>query len=481
VTDTRAVEDQARSGRRAKIVCTLGPATATPGQVEALVAAGMDVTRLNLSHGTHEGHRRLCTHVRNAARAAGRVVGVLADLQGPRVRLGVFADGGAELAAGAEFVISTEEILGSAERASTTYSLLAREVTTGNEILAHDGMVRLEVLGSDGSEIRCRVVQGGFVGDHTGLNLPGVAISAPALTPKDVDDLRFALDAGVDLVALSFVRRASDVELVHAVMDDVGRRVPVLAKLEKPEAVAELDHVVAAFDGLMVARGDLGVELPLQQVPLVQKRAIQASREQAKPVIVATQMLESMITAPSPTRAEVSDVANAVLDGADALMLSAETSIGRWPTDAVRTMGEVIVATEQNFVDGVPRLEHRPTGRAEAITQAAVAIGRITNASALVAFTETGTTARRLCALRPPMALLVFTPDPAVQRQLTLAWGVESFVAPTVSTTDEMIDVVDHAIRTLDRAQPGDTVVVVAGTPPGEPGSTNPIRAHEVR
>ena len=241
------------------------------------------------------------------------------------VRLGAFRDGGAELVTGADFVISTQPVLGSAERASTTYSLLAREVGVGDEILANDGMVRLQVLSSNGSEIQCRVVQGGFVGDHKGLNLPGVAISAPALTPKDVDDLRFALDAGVDLVALSFVRRPSDVQLVRAVMDDVGRRVPVLAKLEKPEAVAALDDVVAAFDGLMVARGDLGVELPLQQVPLVQKRAIQAAREQAKPVIVATQMLESMITAPRPTRAEVSDVANAVLDGADALMLSGET------------------------------------------------------------------------------------------------------------------------------------------------------------
>lgn len=418
-------------GRRAKIVCTLGPATSTLGQVEALVRAGMDVARLNLSHGTHEGHRQLCAHVRNAALAAGVVVGVLADLQGPRIRLGVFRDGGAELVSGDDFVISTEPVLGSAERASTTSSLLASEVAVGDEILANDGMVRLQVLSSNGGEIRCRVVQGGFVGDHKGLNLPGVAISAPALTPKDVDDLRFALDAGVDLVALSFVRRPSDVEFVRTVMDDVGRRVPVLAKLEKPEAVAALDDVVAAFDGLMVARGDLGVELPLQQVPLVQKRAIQAAREQAKPVIVATQMLESMITAPRPTRAEVSDVANAVIDGADALMLSGETSVGRWPMEVVTTMGQVIVATEQSLVDDIPRLELRPAGREEAITQAAVAIGSTTSASVLVAFTQTGTTARRLCALRPRLPLLVFTPDPAVQSQLTVSWGVESFVAPT--------------------------------------------------
>jgi pyruvate kinase len=451
------------------------------GQVEALVRAGMDVARLNLSHGTHEGHRQLCAHVRRAAREVGLVVGVLADLQGPRVRLGAFRDGGAELVTGADFVVSTEPVLGSAERASTTYSLLAREVAVGDKILANDGMVRLEVLDSDGKEIRCRVVQGGFVGDHKGLNLPGVAISAPAVTPKDVDDLRFALDTGVDLVALSFVRGPSDVDLVRAVMDGRGRRVPVLAKLEKPEAVAELDDVVAAFDGLMVARGDLGVELPLEQVPLVQKRAVQAAREQAKPVIVATQMLESMVTAPRPTRAEVSDVANAVLDGADALMLSGETSVGRWPVEALRTMGQVIVATEESLVDDVPRLEHQPRGREEAITQAAVAIGKITRSSALVAFTQSGTTARRLSALRPPLPFLVFTPDPAVQRQLSLSWGVESVVTPTVATTDEMIDAVNRAIPTLGRAQPGDTVVVVAGTPLGEPGTTNTIRVHDVR
>ena len=353
-------------------------------------------------------------------------------------------------------------------------------MAVGDEILADDGLVRLEVLDSNRNEIRCRVVQGGFVGDHKGLNLPGVDISAPALTLKDIDDLRFALAAGVDLVALSFVRHPSDVESARSIMDEVGQRVPVLAKLEKPEAVAALDDVVAAFDGLMVARGDVGVELPLEQVPLVQKRAIQAAREQAKPVIVATQMLESMITAPRPTRAEVSDVANAVLDGADALMLSGETSVGRWPTEAVRMMGQVIVAAEQSLYDDIPPLELRPTGREQAIAKAAVAIGSVTNASAFVAFTQTGTTARRLAAHRASLSLLVLTPHSAVQKQLTLSWGVESFVAPTVATTDEMIDAVNLAIRDLHRVQLGETVVVVAGTPPGKPGSTNTIRVHEV-
>ena len=482
-TNAMATEQSQADGppnRRAKVVCTLGPATSTLGQVEALVRAGMDVARLNLSHGTHEEHRQLFTNVRTAARAARRVVGVLADLQGPRIRLGVFQDGGTQLTTGDPFVLSTKPLLGSAERASTSYSLLAREVGVGDEILANDGMVRLEVLDSDGTEIRCRVAQGGFIGDHKGLNLPGVAISAPAVTAKDVVDLRFVLDMGVDLVALSFVRLASDVELARAIMDDVGRRVPVLAKLETPQAVRVLDDVVAAFDGLMVARGDLGVELALEQVPLVQKRAVQICREQAKPVIVATQMLESMTAIPRPTRAEVSDVANAVLDGADAMMLSGETAVGSWPTEATKTMARVIAATEQGVVNAYPSLERPPTSREEATSSAAVALASTSNAAALVAFTETGTTARRVSAHRPALPLVVFTPHAAVQRQLTLVWGVEAFVAPTIATTDDLIESVDRSMRDLDRGVSGDTVVVVAGTPPGKPGSTNSIRVHSV-
>jgi pyruvate kinase len=462
------------------MVCTVGPATSTPQQVETLVRAGMDVARLNLSHGTHEGHRRLCAYVRDAERATGRPVAILADLQGPRVRLGVFRDGSARLATGDEFIISTEPVIGSAERASTTYPQLACDVAAGDAILVDDGMVRLEVVSTDGREIRCRVVEGGLVADHKGVNLPGVHISAPAVTAKDVVDLRFALDVGADLVALSFVRGPSDIDPVRAIMNDVGRSVPVLAKLEKPEAVQFLDVVVTAFDGLLVARGDLGVELPLQQVPLVQKRSIQVAREQSKPVVVATQMLESMIKHPRPTRAEVSDVANAVLDGADALMLSAETSIGSWPVAAVTTMADVIVATEEGLAADIPPLRGRATGREDAIAQAAVAIGSATTASALVAFTQTGTTARRLAARRPPMPLIAFTPDPSVQRQLALSWGVEAFIAPSVMTTDEMIRAVDEAMRRLPGVESGDTVVVVAGTPPGEPGSTNSVRVHEV-
>lgn len=466
--------------RRVKIVCTLGPATATAPQVAALVRAGMDVARLNLSYGTHEGHRQLCAYVRNAERTTGRLVAVLADLQGPKIRFGVFQDGSVRLATGDDFVISADPVIGSAERASTTYAQLARDVVPGDVMLVDDGLVRLDVVTTDEHEIRCCVVQGGLLADHKGLNLPGVHITAPPVTTKDIVDLRFALDLGVDMVAQSFIRDASDIDPVRAVMNDVGRSVPVLAKLEMPEAVARLDEVVAAFDGLVIARGDLGVELPLQQVPLVQKRSIQTAREQSKPVVVATQMLESMITHPRPTRAEVSDVANAVLDGADALMLSAETSIGDWPAAAVTTMADVIVATESSLAAEVPPLRRRVTERADAIAQAAVAVASATAASALVAFTQTGTTARRLAARRPPMPLIAFTPDDAVQHQLALSWGVEAFIASPVTTTDEMINTVDDAMRPLRWVNPGDSVVVVAGTPPGTPGSTNSIRVHDI-
>jgi pyruvate kinase len=464
--------------RRAKVVCTLGPASNTVEGVQALVDGGMDVARLNFSPGTHDSHAELHSHVRRAGDIAGKAVGVLADLQGPKIRLGTFAAGPVELAAGDTFVLTTDPVPGTAQRAYTTYTQLPDDVGRGDMILVNDGLVRLEVEKVDDREVTTRVVEGGTISDHKGINLPGVKVSSPALTQKDADALRFALRLGVDMVALSFVRSPADIAPVHAVMDDAGRRVPVIAKIEKPEAVERLDAIVDAFDGLMIARGDLGVELPLQEVPIIQKRAIQLAREHAKPVIVATQMLESMIVHSRPTRAEVSDIANAVLDGADALMLSGETSAGRWPRETVRTMVQVIAAAEGDRVDTLTPLP-RPVGdRDAAIAAAAVAIGRDVLGRALVAFTTTGTTARRLAAHRPGLPLLAFTPDPAVRSQLALSWGVETFVMPPVANTDDMVREVDNAMLELHRGQPGDPVVIVAGTPPGRPGNTNTIRVH---
>jgi len=440
----------------------------------------MDVARLNFSHGTHADHEKVYHLVREAADATGRAVGVLADLQGPKIRLGRFEGGPVEWRTGDTVVITGEDTPGTAERVSTTYRRLPAEVKVGDRLLVDDGRLVLEVKGIEGLDITCLVVEGGPVSDHKGLSLPNVAISVPALSEKDIADLRFALGLWVDLVALSFVRSPDDIKPVHQIMDEVGIRRPVLAKLEKPEAVAQLEAVVYAFDGVMVARGDLGVELPLDEVPLVQKRAVQLCREHAKPVIVATQMLDSMIENSRPTRAEASDVANAVLDGADALMLSGETSIGRYPVLTVATMARIVSTTETGSGLSVPRLSREPKTRGGAITAAASAVAEAVGAKALVAFTQTGDTVRRLARLHCPLPLLAFTPEPAVRNQLSLCWGVETFLVPFVEHTDDMFRQVDQALLSLDRATPGDLVVIVAGSPPGIPGSTNTLRVHRL-
>ncbi len=466
--------------RRAKIVCTLGPATAGAEEVQNLVDAGMDVARLNLSHGTREWHEKTYRLVRDASDASGHGVAVLVDLQGPKIRLGRFAEGPVLLERGDDFVITTEDVPGDGHMASTTYDGLPNDVRGGDRILLDDGRVHLEVVTVDGPRVVTRVIEGGVLSDHKGINLPGVPVSVPALSERDLDDLRWALRLRVDLVALSFVRRPDDVGGVRRVMAEEGITLPVLAKLEKPEAVDRLPEVVEAFDGLMVARGDLGVELPLEQVPMVQKRAVALAREAAKPVIVATQMLESMISAPRPTRAEASDVANAVLDGADALMLSGETSVGAHPLRAAQTMARIIAAVESTALNSLPPLHGQPVTRGGAIALAAAEVGRITGARFLVAFTQTGDTARRMARHRSAIPLLAFTPVQAVRSQLALSWGVETFLTPSVAHTDEMVLQVDAALLDLGRCERGDPVVIVAGSPPGTPGSTNTVRVHRI-
>ena len=466
--------------RRAKIVCTLGPATASPERVHELVRAGMDVARLNFSHGTHEDHRRVYTMVREAADEVGRAVGVLADLQGPKIRLGHFATGPVEWGADDTVRITVDDVPGTHDRVSTTYSGLAEDAKPGDRLLVDDGRVGLVVSKVDGPDVVCQVVEGGTVSDSKGISLPGMSVSMPALSEKDLADLEFALRLRVDMVALSFVRSPADIDQVHQVMDAVpGGRLPVIAKLEKPEAVDNLEAVVPAFDGVMVARCDLAVELPLERVPLVQKRAIQIARENAKPVIVATQMLDSMIVNPRPTRAETSDVANAVLDGADAVMLSGETSIGRYPLESVRTMGRIIEAVEAES-PGVPPLNHVPRTKRGVLSYATRDVGERLGAKALVAFTQSGDTVRRLARLHTRLPLLAFTPEPAVRNQLTLTWGTETFLVPAVDSTDAMVRQVDHAVLSIHRYQPGDLVVIVAGSPPRTVGSTNLIRVHRL-
>ncbi|GAA4536080.1 pyruvate kinase [Pseudonocardia xishanensis] len=467
------------TARRTRIVCTIGPATATPERIRELVDAGMDVARLNFSHGSREDHERVHDMVRTAARETGRVVGILADLQGPKIRLGTFADGPTEWRTGEEVRITVDDCAGTHDRVSTTYKGLARDARAGDRLLVDDGKVGLRVAAVVGDDVVCRVTEGGPVSNNKGLSLPGMDVSVPAMSEKDVADLEFALRLPVDMVALSFVRSPADIDGVHRIMDKVGVRLPVVAKLEKPEAVDDLEAIVLTFDAVMVARGDLGVELPLEDVPLVQKRAIQIARENAKPVIVATQMLDSMITTSRPTRAEASDVANAVLDGADALMLSGETGVGRYPVGSVRTMATIIEATEGGPT-GVPALCHVPRTHSGVIASAARDIGERLSARALVAFSQSGDTVRRLARLHSRLPLLAFTPDPEVLSQLTLSWGVRGFVTEPVASTDDIIREIDRAVLALPGYLPGDLVVLVAGSPPGTVGSTNLVRVHRL-
>jgi pyruvate kinase len=466
--------------RRAKIVCTLGPATSTQESIRALVEAGMDVARLNLSHGSHADHERVYRMVRRASDETGHGVGIVADLQGPKIRLGKVADGPVLLEAGQEFTITTRDVPGDAAICSTTYDGLPGDVAKGDQVLIDDGRVRLEVLEVEETDVHTRVVVPGAISDHKGINLPGVAVSVPALSEKDKDDLRWALGLCVDFIALSFVRSAADVEDVRAIMREQGWFLPVIAKIEKPQAIANLDELIEAFDGFMVARGDLGVECPLEDVPFLQKQVIDAARRNAKPVIVATQMLESMISSPRPTRAEASDVANAVLDGADAVMLSGETSVGQYPIQTVETMARIITSTENHGLSRMTAIDWQPRTRGGVIAKAAAEVAERVGARYLVAFTQSGDSARRLSRYRGPIPMLAFTPVGAVRSQLALSWGIETFKTESVEHTDEMVKQVDDALLRIGRVREGELVVIIGGSPPGIPGSTNALRIHRM-
>jgi pyruvate kinase len=466
--------------RRAKIVCTLGPAVNTPEKIRALVDAGMDVARMNLSHGSYADHEEVYRLVREAADQSGHGVGIFADLQGPKIRLGKVANGPVQLREGDEFTITTREVPGDARICSTTYKGLPGDASVGDPILIDDGKVRLEVLAVGETDVHTRVRVGGPVSNHKGINLPGVAVSVPAMSEKDIADLRWALHLTVDFIALSFVRSAADVEDVRAVMREEGVFLPVIAKIEKPQAIDNIEEIVDAFDGFMVARGDLGVECPLEDVPFLQKQVIEVARRHAKPVIVATQMLESMISSPRPTRAEASDVANAVLDGADAVMLSGETSVGDYPIVTVQTMARIIESTEDHGLARMAAIDWQPRTRGGVIAKAANEVAERVGAKYLVAFTQSGDSARRLSRYRGSIPMLAFTPIPVVRSQLALSWGVETFLGESVEHTDEMVRQVDEHLLRVKRVEEGDLVVIIAGAPPGIPGSTNALRIHRM-
>jgi pyruvate kinase len=466
--------------RRAKIVATLGPASSSYDQLRAIIEAGVDVARMNLSHGSYDVHEQIYRDVRKAASDLGKPVGVFVDLQGPKIRLAKFKSGLVQLEKGATFKITTDDVDGDVNVCGTTFKGLPQDVKVGDFLLIDDGKVKLRAIEVTDTTVTTEVEIPGPVSNNKGINLPGVAVNVPALSEKDEDDLRWGLKLGVDMVALSFVRNASDIERVHEIMREEGRKIPVIAKIEKPQAVENLEEIIDAFDAIMVARGDLGVELPLEQVPLVQKRAVELARRWAKPVIVATQMLESMISASIPTRAETSDVANAVLDGADALMLSGETSVGAFPVETVSTMAKIIKSTEENGMNRIPDLGTKPHTQGGAVSFAAMEIAELLGSKFVCVFTEGGDSLRRISRLRSAVPVLSFTPNEQTARELSLVWGSKTYIVPKVTHTDAMFEQVDKSVLEQGMCKIGDEVVVVAGTPPGVSGSTNTLRVHKV-
>ena len=475
--------------RRTKIVCTIGPATSSEERLEQLMRAGMNVARLNFSHGTHAEHEQVVKRVRAISARLGCAVAILQDLQGPKIRTGKLQDGKpVMLVAGSPITITTRDVADNARIVSTTYQALPQDVKTGDRILLDDGLLELRVLGASETDVQCEVVYGGELGEHKGINLPGVAVSSPALTEKDRDDLRFGVEQGVDYVALSFVRRPEDVHeaqhLIRQYINEVygekdGRDIPLIVKIEKPEAVEHLDAILAVTDGVMVARGDLGVEMPAEKVPLIQKRIISKCNELGLPVITATQMLESMITNPRPTRAEVSDVSTAILEGTDAVMLSAETSVGAFPIDAVRMMARIALETEANYHTAAhPIRQHRSL--AQAVSHAARALAEDTHVQDIVVFTRSGNSARLISNDRPRVPILAYTPSEHVYHQLALWWGVWPHHISMQGTTENLIALVEKRLLEDSLAQPGEYVVIMGGLPIASQARTNFVKLHRV-
>ncbi len=468
--------------RRTKIVATIGPVSSSAEMIERLLTAGMDVARLNFSHGTHEEHAQRIQILREVAARRERPLALLQDLQGPKIRTGRLADRKpVMLRAGDRFTITTRDVPGTASLVSTTYAALPRDVRPGDRILISDGLIEVQVVRVSSDEVETEILVGGELREHQGINLPGVAVSAPALTDKDRDDLLFGLAQGVDYVALSFVRRASDLLEIKAQIAAAGASTPVIAKIEKPEALNEFEAILEAADGIMVARGDLGVEMPPEQVPIVQKQLIEAANMAGKPVITATQMLDSMIRNPRPTRAEASDVANAIIDGTDAVMLSGETATGAYPVEAVRMMARIAEAAEASGRHGdhsheiIWRFQEQPTVAA-AISSAVHAIVQTLPVTAIVAFTRSGSTARLMARQRPTTPIFAFTPSEAVYRRLSLVWGITPVISPYVSRLDELEEAVRNTLIGRKYARPGDQIVMTGGHPIAARGATNFVK-----
>jgi pyruvate kinase len=473
-------ESKYRRKRRTKIVATVGPASSTPQVLEELFAAGVDVFRLNFSHGAHEEHAARYAMIRALEKKAGRPIGVLADVQGPKLRVGRFQGGQIDLQKGAEFTLDLKPAPGDVRRVQLPHPEIIKAAEFGSHLLLDDGRIRLEVTRKTADGLITRVINGGRLSDRKGVNVPGVLLPIPALTDKDRADVAFALELGVDYIGLSFVQRAQDVEEAKAL---IGDRAWIISKIEKPQAMADLEQIVALSDAVMVARGDLGVELPPEDVPLAQKRIIRLARRLAKPVIVATQMLESMISSPAPTRAEASDVATAVFDGADAVMLSAETAVGQYPSEAVKMMDRIAARIERDpewaDIRAAARPQPEPTS-AGAIAAASRQVAETIGAKAIAAFSHSGSTTRRTARERPECPIIGFTPRIETARRLALVWGVHSLPISTTTTMSETVDMATQLARREGFASRGDEIVVVAGVPFGKSGTTNALRVATV-
>ncbi len=470
--------------RRTKIVCTIGPASSSKQQLDALAAAGMDVARLNFSHGTHAEHADVIRLIREADERWGRPVAILQDLQGPKIRLGTFGDGGGgrvDLEPGRPFALCRTPCVGTAQRVFVSPPEYLSEVKRGDQILMDDGMIHLRVEETTPDEVRCRVVAGGRISDHKGIQLPHVDLPVSCLTGKDREDLKFGIEQGVDFVAISFVRSATDIAEVRAFLTAQGADLPIVAKLERQEVMQNLPGILMMVDAVMVARGDLGLDVPLEDVPHIQKEIIRQARAAKVPVIVATQMLESMVTHLRPTRAEVSDVTTAIFDGADAIMLSAETASGRYPAEAVEVMARVATRAEEATVSLEPPARVRGVvGFPEAISDAAATAARVLKAKAIVAFTQSGFSARLISQERPDVPIIALTPSITVRRRLALSWGVWSRLIRKVETTDEMVEEVEATLLGDGSVRVNDVIVIISGAPMWVTGTTNLVKLHRV-
>lgn len=468
---------------RTKIVCTLGPASEDEDTIRRMIRAGMSVARLNFSHGTHEAHAERLKLIRRLAEEEGKVVAILQDLQGPKLRVGSIEDGQVTLKAGQRFTLTAEDVLGDRERVTAPYEDLSKDVRPGDRILLDDGKIALRVVDSTETDVETEVLNGGVLSERKGVSLPGVDISLPSLMPKDQEDLTFGIAQRVDYVALSFVRQAQDILELRDLMGAMGAKIPIIAKIEKPEALANFDDILNVSNGVMVARGDLGVEMPAEEVPVYQKSIIQKTNRAAKPVITATQMLDSMIRNPRPTRAEASDVANAIFDGTDAVMLSGETAIGSYPVETVRTMAAIAETTERNlpYEDWLRRFVQTHTESVtDAISQAVSEIAHELEATAIVASTSSGTTARAVARFRPRVPIIGATHNVQTQRWLALIWGVHPILTQRSTTSDEMMSLAINGAKESNLVKDGDLLVMTAGVPLGIPGRTNMLQVRRV-